>query len=111
MAAKFVLEKKGKNFYFNLKAANGQVVLTSQGYTTKAAAMGGIGSVKKSAKADTRFERKTSKSAEPFFTLIAENKEIIGKSEMYASSASMEKGINSVKKNAPGAAIDDRSGD
>jgi uncharacterized protein len=109
MAAKFIVEKKGKNFYFNLKAGNGQVVLTSQGYGTKAAAMNGIASVKKNSKTDGRFERKMSKAEEPFFTLVAENKEIIGKSEMYASSASMEKGINSVKTNAPKAAVDDRT--
>ncbi len=52
MAAKFVLKKgsSGK-FHFNLQAANGQVIATSETYESKAAAINGIESVKKNAPA------------------------------------------------------------
>lgn len=52
MAEKFELKKsKTGKFMFNLKASNGQVILTSQMYATKAAAQNGIASVKKNAPA------------------------------------------------------------
>ena len=47
---KFVITvRKNGEFQFNLKATNGQVILTSEGYTTKAACLSGIESVKKNA--------------------------------------------------------------
>jgi uncharacterized protein len=50
MAAKFVVKKgsTGK-FRFNLLAANGQVIATSESYESKASAINGIESVKRSA--------------------------------------------------------------
>jgi uncharacterized protein YegP (UPF0339 family) len=50
MASKFVLRKgsTGK-FHFNLVAANGQVIATSEAYESKGAALNGIDSVKKNA--------------------------------------------------------------
>ena len=76
-------------------------------YNDRAAAENGIASVKANAKLDERFERKQSKNGEPYFVLKAANGQVIGKSEMYASNSSMEKGIASVKKNGPGAATKD----
>jgi uncharacterized protein YegP (UPF0339 family) len=50
MAGKFVLKKDaGGQFRFNLLAANGQVIASSEAYTTKAAALNGIDSVKRHA--------------------------------------------------------------
>ena len=47
---KFVITKRANGeFQFNLKAGNGQVILTSEGYTTLAACKNGIESVKKNA--------------------------------------------------------------
>jgi uncharacterized protein len=111
MAAKFEIKKSknGKQFLFNLKAANGLVILSSENYDAKKSAEKGIASVKKNAANDKRFERKTAKSGQPNFVLKAMNGEVIGKSEMYNSSKSMEKGIASVKKNAPDARVDDLS--
>ena len=101
---KFVI-KKGKDdqFRFNLKAGNGQTILTSEGYTTKAACQNGIESVKSNAVDDSRYERKESSNGKPFFNLRAGNGQVIGTSEMYESSTAMENGIESVKKNAPSA--------
>ena len=108
MAGKFEL-KKGKSgkFSFNLKANNGQVILTSQAYKTKAAAKNGIRSVCTNSEKNALFEQKTSKKGEPYFVLLAANKQVIGKSQMYASKASMLKGIKSVKRNVPKAKVQD----
>jgi uncharacterized protein YegP (UPF0339 family) len=107
MAAKFEIKKASNNqFYFNLKAANGQVILTSEQYKQKAKAETGITSVKTNAANDARFERKTSNGGQPYFVLKAGNGEIVGRSEMYSSAAAMEKGIASVKANAAAAVRD-----
>ncbi len=102
-----VYEGNGGKYYFRLKAGNGQVILASQGYKTKASAKAGIASVKTNAVKDAQFDRKESKNGKQFFNLVARNKEIIGSSEMYESKASMENGIASVSKNAPDAEIVD----
>lgn len=94
---------------FNLKAGNGQVILTSQSYESKDGCKNGIESVRKNAKDDARFDRKTAKDGSPFFTLTSTNGQIIGKSEMYSSTDAMENGVASVKKNAPDAAVEDNS--
>jgi uncharacterized protein YegP (UPF0339 family) len=104
MAGKFVL-RTGKNgkFHFNLKASNGQVILTSEQYESRKSAENGISSVKKNAATDARYERKKAKNGESFFVLKASNGEPIGKSETYKRTSSMESGIKSVMNNAPGA--------
>ena len=58
MAGKFVLKtaKTGK-VHFNLKASNGQIVLTSEKYESRRSAVKGIESVKKNAATDARFEQ------------------------------------------------------
>ena len=96
-------------YRFNLKATNGQVILSSQGYTTKSACENGIDSVKKNAQDDAMFERNTAKDGSPFFNLKSSNGQVIGTSEMYSSTSAMETGIASVKSNSPDAAIVDNS--
>jgi len=108
MAGKFVLKTaKNGQYVFNLKAGNGEIILTSEMYTTKAAAQNGIDSVRKNAPADDRYERKEAKNGQFYFTLKAANHQVIGKSEMYKAKASMENGIASVMKNAPDAKIEE----
>ena len=104
MAGKFELKvaKNGK-YHFNLLAGNGQIILSSEMYESKSAAENGIASVSKNGGDDARYERLTSKGGDPYFTLKAGNGQVIGQSEMYKSAAAMENGIESVKKNAPGA--------
>ena len=99
---KFVITKRTNGeFQFNLKAGNGQTILTSEGYTTKAACTNGIESVKTNSQDDGRYDRKESSNGKPYFNLKASNGQIIGSSEMYESVAARENGIESVKKNAP----------
>lgn len=111
MAAKFELKSsKAGQVYFNLKAGNGEVILTGETYSSKQAALDGIASVRKNAPADERYDRKTSNNGQHYFTLTAVNKQTLGKSELYSSAASMENGIASVKRNAPDAVLDDQTG-
>ena len=108
MAGKFELKtaKTGK-VHFNLKASNGQIILTGEKYETRKSAENGIESVRKNSQNDARFERKKAKDGSSFFVLKAANGEPLGKSEMYKSASSMESGITSVRKNAAGATVVD----
>lgn len=111
MAGKFVMAKTNNGYLVvNLKAGNGEVILTSEFYKAKASALNGIESARQNAQNDAQFERRTSKAEEPYFVLKAGNGEVLGRSEMYSSAAAMENGIASVKKNAPDAALADDTG-
>ena len=93
--------KKAKNskFYFNLLATNGQVVLSSEMYNTKSAAKKGVAAVQKNSSEAKRYDRLSSANNKPYFVLKAGNHQVIGKSEIYETTASMEKGIQSAMKN------------
>ncbi len=107
---KFVIStRKNGEFQFSLKATNGQEILGSEGYTTKAACLNGVESVKTNSANDGRFDRKTSTNGKFYFNLKASNGQIIGTSEMYESEASRDNGIDSVKRNAPEAAVVDET--
>ena len=107
---KFVVTTRSNGEYqFNLKAGNGQTILTSEGYKDKASRENGIESVRVNSQSDDRFERKTSSNGKPYFSLKASNGQIIGTSEMYESEAGRDNGIESVKANAPDADIDDQT--
>lgn len=103
---KFIIKtaKDGQN-YFVLKADNGEAILSSEMYTTKSACNNGIDSVKTNAPNDARYEKLTAKNGKFYFTLKAANGQVIGNSEMYESSSGRDNGIESVKKNAPGASV------
>jgi uncharacterized protein YegP (UPF0339 family) len=108
MAGKFEIKKSASGkFHFNLKAGNGQIILSSEMYDTKAGAENGIESVKTNAPDAGRFEKRTSTKGEPYFVLKAGNGQEIGRSEMYSSDAACDNGIESVQSNAPGAEVVD----
>jgi uncharacterized protein YegP (UPF0339 family) len=108
MAAKFELKvgKSGK-FSFNLKSANGQVVISSETYDDRKSALKGIESVKKNGGSEKRFEALTAKNGAPYFVLKATNGQVIVKSQMYRDARGVKRGIASVMKNAPAARVDD----
>lgn len=107
---KFIITtRKNGEFQFNLQASNGQVILSSEGYTTKTACINGVESVKNNAAIETRFEKLVSKNNKYYFNLKASNGQIIGTSEMYESETSRDNGISSVMKNAPDATIEDNT--
>lgn len=97
-------------FQFNLLATNGQVILTSQGYASKATCMNGVESVRTNAPDDGRYDRQTAANGKFYFTLKAANSQVIGNSQMYESAATRDNGIESVKNNAPDASVDDQTG-
>jgi hypothetical protein len=103
---KFII-KTGKDaqFYFNLKADNGEIILNSEGYTAKANCENGIASVKTNAVIDSRYEKLRSSNGKYYFILKAANSQVIGTSELYESSAGRDNGIESVKTTAPGAVV------
>jgi uncharacterized protein YegP (UPF0339 family) len=108
MSAHYELKNAANGqFMFNLKAANGEIILTSELYKAKESALNGIESVKKNSSEDAQYERKTSTSSQPYFVLKAKNHETIGRSEIYSSEGAREKGIESVKKNGPIATLKD----
>jgi hypothetical protein len=110
MAGKYELKTatNGK-FHFNLKAGNGQVILSSEMYEAKPAAENGIESVRKNGGDDKNFERKTAANGQFFFTLKAGNGQVIGKSEMYTTEAARDNGIESVKTNCGSETVDVQS--
>ncbi|MCZ4299317.1 DUF1508 domain-containing protein [Henriciella barbarensis] len=108
MAGKFELyTDKAGEFRFRLKAGNGEVILASEGYKQKASATNGIESVKKNAPDDARFERKETDAGNFRFNLKSTNGQVIGTSENYKSASGRDNGIESVKKNAPDARVED----
>lgn len=101
MPAFFDLKRSGTQFMFNLKGGNGEVVLTSERYTSKQSAIAGIASVKANAPTESRYQRLVASNGLPYFNLKAVNAEIIGTSEQYSSTTARDNGINWVKVNAP----------
>ena len=118
---KFVVKATKTGFVFNLKAGNGEVIATSEIYTTEAACMKGVESVRKNAAnakledqtvaevaavTNPKFELYTDKAGEFRFRLKARNGEVIAVSEGYKAKASCLNGIDSVRRNAPDAAVE-----
>ena len=111
---KFVIRQTATGCKFDLKATNGQVIATSEVYTTRAACENGIESVRKNAldakfadltegqeATNPKFELYADKAGQFRFRLTARNGEIIATSEAYTTKAACENGIESVRKNAP----------
>ncbi len=104
-----ITQRVNKEYQFNLKANNGEIILMSEGYVQKSSCQKGIESVKINSQDDARYERRVSTNDKDYFVLKARNGEIIGKSQLYSSKTAMEIGIHSVKSNAPTAEIADET--
>ena len=117
---KFVVRTVPSGIKFDLKAANSQVIATSEVYNSEASCLKGIESVKKNAPianvedqtveevktvVNPKFEIYTDKKGEFRFRLKARNGEIIATSEGYVAKAGCLNGIESVRNNAPDAEI------
>lgn len=105
---KFQIKKsKDEQYYFVLKAKNGEPILNaSEMYTTKQACKDGIASVKTNAPYDSRYDKHNNTESYSF-RLTAANGKIIGKSESYKTSQSRDNGIEAVKRDAPDANTED----
>jgi len=106
MAGKFVVFK-GKNGedYFRLKASNGEVIFSSEGYKSRKSCENGIASVRKNSQDPKRFEVKKAKDGREYFILKAGNGQEIGRSQMYKSSSGCRNGMKSVARNAADAKV------
>jgi uncharacterized protein YegP (UPF0339 family) len=94
-------------YYFRYKAANGEQILASEGYTTKQSCLGGIDSVKRIAPYDSSY-RRTDVYLNYRFTMVASNGEPVARSsEGYVSAQGRENAIGIVKANAAGAEVRD----
>ena len=117
---KFVVKEVKTGFKFDLKAGNGEVIATSEVYTSEAACKNGVESVRKNApvanvenqtvegyaaEKHPKFEVYTDKAGEYRFRLKATNGQVIATSEGYTAKAGCINGIESVKKNAEVAEI------
>jgi uncharacterized protein YegP (UPF0339 family) len=110
MAGWFELDKsKNDQFFFTLKAGNGETILTSEQYTAKGSAENGIASVQNNCGLDERYERKVANNGKAYFNLKAANHQVIGTSQMYASTASRDAGIDSVKTNGTTKTVKDNT--
>jgi len=110
MAAWFDLKKaKDGQFYFNLKAGNGETILTSEMYTAKDSARNGIASVQANCKSAERYEKKTASNGKFMFNLKAANHQVIGSSELYESEQSRDGGIASVQSNGGTTTVKDHT--
>lgn len=87
----------GTSYHWNLFAKNGEIVLSSQSYTTEAAAWNGAFAVQDAATVATNFAIKTSTDNRFYFTLTAENGQVVGVSQMYTTKESAQDGITAVQ--------------
>lgn len=83
-------------FTFNLEAGNPEVILTSKVHQTRQDELHNIEAVRRNSLIAARFERNVAKDNSPYFVLLADNGQTLGRSEMYATRAAMENGIQSV---------------
>ncbi len=119
---KFIVKKTASGFKFDLKATNGQVIATSEVYSAKASCLKGIESVKKNSVAanledqtvegfatekNPKFEVYTDKKGEFRFRLKSTNGEIIATGEGYTTKTNCLNGVESIRKNAPDAAVEE----
>ena len=105
--SKFIIKKNiNEQYYFVLKANNSEIILTSEMYTQIHSLKNWIQSVIENSYYDSQYNRLISMDNKYYFTLEAENGEVIGVSETYNSKQAMENGIQSVKENATLASIE-----
>ncbi len=110
MAGKFECYKdKAGEFRFRLKAGNGETILASEGYKSKASCTNGIESVRKNSAIEARFVPKKTSGGKHRFNLMASNGQVIGTSQSYTTEASCKNGMKSVAKSAPDAKVDDQT--
>lgn len=108
MAGSYELKKaKNGQYMFNLKAGNGEVILTSEMYVARASAEAGIASVQTNCGKDERYSKEASANGKFYFSLKAGNHQIIGMSQMYATAAARDAGIASVKSNGASTTVKD----
>ena len=106
MAGYFELSKsKDEQYRFVLKAGNGETILNSELYTTRAAAENGITSVQTNSPLAERYDKKTATNGKEYFNLKAGNHQVIGTSQLYKDAAGRDNGIQSVQAHGPSTTV------
>jgi len=120
--SRFVIKKVKTGIKFDLYAGNGQDIVSSEVYSARAAVLRGIDSVRKNAPAaslldltdpeaaavpNPKFELYRDKAGEYRFRLRSRNGKIIAVSDPYGTKAAALSGLESVRKNAAEAALED----
>ena len=117
---KFIVKKTNTGIKFDLKAGNGEVIATSEVYTSESACLNGIESARKNCMSNIedqtvegyetlthpKYEVYVDKAGEFRFRLKARNGEIIAVGEGYKAKAGCLNGIDSIRRNAPDAPIE-----
>ena len=121
--SRFVIRRVSSGLKFDLYAANGKSILTSEVYTTLASCRKGLESVRKNAEkakledqtqedwenlTNPKFQLYRDKAGDYRFRLRGRNGQIIGVSENYNAWAGAVGGIESVRRNAPQAQVEDK---
>jgi uncharacterized protein YegP (UPF0339 family) len=107
MATHFEIESRSDGeFVFSLKVGS-EVILTSQEYTTKAACVNGIESVRKNASDENRYRRTTTPEGTFRFALDAANGQVIGSSGYYETASGRDDAVEFLRKNARDAEVKD----
>lgn len=102
-----ILRRKNGEFQFNLKASNGEIILTSEGYMTKDSCKKGIESVRRNSAEKSKFDLLDSKDGKFYFNLKAANGRVVATSETYENVMNRENGIKAVQSFAPKAKVVD----
>ena len=119
--SRFVIKKVNTGLKFDLYAGNGQDIVSSEVYSSRAAVLRGIESVRKNAPAaplldltdpaqpplpNPKFELYRDRAWEYRFRLRSRNGKIIAVSDGYSTRAAALSGLDSVRKNAADAALE-----
>lgn len=108
MSARYeIFHGKDGQYYFRLKAANGEIILSGEAYVTKAGCENGIRAVQENCQTVAHYALLTAGDGAPYFTLKAANHQVIGQSQRYSSVQARDAGIASVIRNGQTTRITD----
>lgn len=102
-----VFRGKDGQYYFRLRDEQGEIILASEGYTTRTNSLNGILSVKKNAALSECFQRRAAANGGSYFVLKAGNQQVIGTSQTFSSQDDLENDLRNVQELAPRADIED----
>jgi|GEM_PF-337133 len=108
--AEFTIQKFANGlYYFRLRENNGQLLVASEGYSSKAACLNGVNAVKSNGTADNRYERKTSANGKYYFNIKGTKGQILGTSDMYEVVTARDNAINAVQSVVAEAIVNDET--
>lgn len=106
----FEIKKRGDGqILLNLKANNGNIILTSEASIDAGTCQANMDAVKRNSLSNTNYEIKETTDRRFYFDLKADNGVVVGKSEIYMTKAGAGRGVDAVKRNAPNAYLKERA--